>query len=339
MVLEHLFKAKWAERRPLYSFAIGIIFTLIGFFTAKLLFRGDASFMVGIITILFAVLLTLPLISKLFDLEERIETKGKTNFFKEHEEIFDFFIYYFLGVFLTLFIISLATPNVMFDFGMDSGFSAESEIIKINTQVENGPPLPPDFGFSPEHGFEFVLLNNQVQKIFFNNLYIILICFILSILYGSGALFIILLNASVWAAKLAGLIRPKVEEVIFQSTPYIICNVGVAFFHMIPEIAGYILAAIAGGVLSKAISKEKLFGDKFMKVFKDSIILASLSLLLIFIAAIIEVHISKKLFINDICNSSQTTIIIITGVLVAAIIGFEIYRNQKLRHKKIRIKK
>ncbi|NQU97976.1 hypothetical protein HQ533_00775 [Candidatus Woesearchaeota archaeon] len=329
MVVEKIFKASWIEKRPIYSFYLGVFFTLVAFLTSLLLFRSaSVSHMIGISTILFTLVLTLPGIGRLFDIEERIEVKENWSFFKEHEEIFDFFIYYFLGVFLTFFIIALFLPGMVFSQQTLFGTApAQGEIIKATDLPDEMLPKPPvpDLNVQ-EQGFK--LLNSQVWSIFFNNFYIILLCFILSILYGSGALFLIVLNASIWASRLAEVVKMKIPGSIIHSTPYIACNLGVMAFHMIPEVGSYILAAIGGGVLSKAFTKEEFLSKNFLKVFKDSVILTVSSIILVFLAAIIEVHGSARLFRLDACQQTRALIILFAFIILAFIIAFEMYRKK-----------
>ena len=58
MVVEELFKTKWAEKRPSYSLYLGVLLTIISFVTSYLIFNKTPSF-IGISTILFTVILAL----------------------------------------------------------------------------------------------------------------------------------------------------------------------------------------------------------------------------------------------------------------------------------------
>ncbi|MBU0472452.1 MAG: hypothetical protein KKF89_04015 [Nanoarchaeota archaeon] len=330
MVVEKIFKARWIEKRPVYSFYLGIFFTLIAFLTSILLFRSSGvSHMVGISTILFTLVLTLPGIAKLFDIEEQIEVKENWSFFKEHEEIFDFFIYYFLGVFLTFFIISLFLPGLVFSQGDLYGVSSlqgEITVEDLPNDLMLSRPSSPDVLVSEKSSFK--LIDGRVTSIFLNNLYIIILCFVLSILYGAGALFLIILNASIWASRIAEVVRLKVPSIMIHSAPYIACNLGVMAFHMIPEVGSYVLAAISGGVLSKALTKEEFLSKNFLKVFKDAVILITISIVHMFFAAIIEVHASAKLFKMDVCQETTVLIILFSLVIITFLVIFEVYRKK-----------
>lgn len=312
MVVEELFKARWIEKRPTYSIFLGLLFTLISFFTSFLLFKETPNF-IGISTILFTVILVVPTVNKLFDIEERIEVKEKLSFFKKHEHIIDFFIYFFIGVFIVLFVIGLTKPSFVF---------SEQQLYNIQAGIfEEGRKLP-----LPPMGSE----RNEISRLFKNNMYIMVILFILSLFYGSGALFLITLNASIFASALANIVRSNLPNLGFLSVySFTLCNLGIMFFHMIPEVSGYLLAAIAGGVLSHAFIREKIGSKNFKIVLTDAFILLLIAITVLLLAAFIENEISKKLFTSDICVNSQFSIIFVFGLILLGIVLFEVLRKKK----------
>jgi|TARA_Y100000310_G_C20700789_1_gene829681 hypothetical protein len=313
MVVEELFKERWAEKRPFYSILLGIFFTIISFFTSFFLFRETPNF-IGISTILFIVALIIPTVNKLFDREEKLEVKEKLSFFIKHEHIIDFFIYFFIGVFMVLFLISLINPNLI--FSENQLYNIQSEPVEENRGLPPPPPLGND--------------NSEMFRIFKNNFYVMAISFILSLFYGAGALFLITLNASIFASALANTIRINLPSIgLLSQYTFTLCNLGIMFFHLIPEVSGYLLAAIAGGVLSHAFVREKIGGKNFKIVLKDSIILLIAAILFLIVAAFIENEISKKLFTSNVCTESKFIIIFVLGLIVAGIILFEILRKKK----------
>jgi hypothetical protein len=313
MVVEELFKEKWAEKRPFYSILLGIFFTLISFFTSFFLFRATPNF-IGISTILFTVILVIPTVNKLFDREEKLEVKEKLSFFIKHEHIIDFFIYFFMGVFIVLFFIALINSNLVFSEAQL--YNIQSEIVVENRNLPPPPPLGNGDG--------------EIFRIFKNNFYVMAISFVLSLFYGAGALFLITLNASIFASALAGVIRTTLPSIgLLSKYTFTLCNLGIMFFHMIPEVSGYLLAAIAGGVLSHAFVREKIGGKNFKNVLIDSIILLIAAILFLIIAAFVENEISKKLFTSNVCIESKFIIIFVVGVIVVGIVLFEILRKKK----------
>ncbi len=324
MVVENLFKEKWIEKRPIYSLFLGVIFTSISFFTAYVLFRMTPSF-VGISTILFCVILVLYGINQLFDLEEKEETEEHLGFFREHEEVIDFFLYFFIGVFITLFVIALIQPAFVFSQSDLRGTSRE-----MISQSKNIPPPPVAeelLGKKISPSF----LNYEVYSIFKNNLYVMVVSFLLSLFYNSGAIFLIVLNASIFASALADVVRARfISGDFFFSSGFMLCNLSVMFFHMIPEASSYCLAAIAGGVLSKAFLKEKIFSHRFKLVLRDSFILMIMAIFVLFFAAIVEMKISKQLFTSNVCLTNSFYVILSAIALIFIIAVLELIRKKKL---------
>ncbi|MFH1642118.1 MAG: hypothetical protein ABIC04_04410 [Nanoarchaeota archaeon] len=313
MVIERLLKSRWIERRPAYSIILGVFFTLIAFFTSLTIFRDVPNF-VGFATISFTVIMTLPIVNGLFVLEEKIEVKSKKGFLKKHEAIFDFYIYFFIGVFIVLFDIALINPGLVFSEQQLTGITVKT-ISNMNM-----PPPPSITGGA----------SKEIISIFQNNLHVMIICFALSFFYGSGALFLITLNGSIFASALAQSVKTTIPRIgnIFTFS-FLGCNLGAMFLHTIPEVGGYLIAAVSGGVLSKALIKEKFGSKGFNIVFKDSIILLIISVVVLIIAAIIENEISKKLFLNNFCMENIWVILFILAIIILAILIFEYSRKRK----------
>ena len=66
--------------------------------------------------------------------------------------------------------------------------------------------------------------------------------------------------------------------------------------HGIPEILAYIIAGVAGGILSVAIIKKKLQNREMEKVLLDVSDLILLSVFILFIAGLLEVFVTPVLF-------------------------------------------
>ncbi|MCK4589824.1 MAG: stage II sporulation protein M [Nanoarchaeota archaeon] len=311
MVFEQLFTPEKITQHPEYSLYLGIIYSLLSFITSYLLFINIPSF-IGVSTLLFTVILTIPIAVKLFQYEEKLELKQKS-FFKRHKVITDFFIYFFIGVFIVFFVLSLAWP--------DKVFSQNHLYGTTPNQITGSLPIPDSI---------------LISAIFKNNLFVMLIAFALSLFYGSGALFLIILNASIFASALATLVRTTAPAGTFLTKySFTACNLGIMFFHMIPEVSAYLLAAIAGGVLSKAIMKEKFLSPNFIKILKNSGLLLLIALTVLFVATIIEVKLSKKLFLAHICTTHMNSIIFIALAILIGIIVLEMSRKKHFKHNKI----
>lgn len=311
MVFEQLFTPEKISQHPEYSLYLGVIYSLLSFITSYLLFINIPSF-IGVSTLLFTVILSVPIIIKLFQYEERLELKQK-NFFKRHRVITDFFIYFFIGVFIVFFVLSLAWP--------DKVFSQNHLYGTTSNQITGSLPIPDSF---------------LISAIFKNNLFVMLIAFALSLFYGSGALFLIILNASIFASALATLVRTTAPAGTFLTKySFVACNLGIMFFHMIPEVSAYLLAAIAGGVLSKAIMKEKFLSPNFNKILQNSGFLLLIALAVLYLAALIEVKLSRHLFQAQTCSTHMNSILFIALAIIIGLIALEITRKKHFNHNKL----
>ena len=126
--------------------------------------------------------------------------------------------------------------------------------------------------------------------LFEKNISVVLITFVLAIFYGAGANFLVAFNASVFAAFLVFVI-----DYASKITGNTLLTIGVFLIHLIPEITGFFLAALAGSLLSRAILVEK-FGTKgFSNILKDSAVLLLLASLLILLGSYLEVYVSSQL--------------------------------------------
>ena len=105
MVLEKLFKESWVEKKPLISFFLGTVITILSYISSYLVFKNNPN-MIGIGTIFFIVISAIPGINNLFNLEEQEEADKYDNFLKDHESILDFFLYFFLGMFWVFLLLS-----------------------------------------------------------------------------------------------------------------------------------------------------------------------------------------------------------------------------------------
>ena len=62
------------------------------------------------------------------------------------------------------------------------------------------------------------------------------------------------------------------------------------------EIGSYFVGALAGGIISVAVIKHDVRSEKFWIILQDSLNLIILAVILLFIAALIEVFITPALF-------------------------------------------
>ncbi len=254
MVLESLVSVKEGLKNPFAIFYFSALITLFSFIISFLIFKQD----VGLYTVFFITFGLTPFMYKLnlyvgkkeFNKEER-KRKGFLAFYKE--VIFSYAAV-FIGITLVLSLLYLLLP-----------YEISEKTFK--TQIEEIKAIRGYFSFG-----------GTFQTIFINNIGVLFLSFLLSLLYGSGAIFILSWNASILAAAV-GMTAKALGGA--KALPLALM---VYFPHGSLEILAYFLAAIAGGIVSYASLKEKR--ERF--VFEDAFFLLSLGIFLLLIAASIE---------------------------------------------------
>jgi len=270
MVLEQFFKASWLEKKPAISLLLGFVFVFIGLITSLIFFRNDIS-----IALLFLVtLLLVPSLMKLIDLEEKMESKfGIKHFFKNHKPILMIYLFLFLGIFAGYLVIGFGAGDNLDYISeeqmkvLDGGLTAEEMV---------------DFSFDEK-------LSNAFG-IFSSNLLVVLIFFILSVFYGAGGIFLVVWNASIFSTFIVMTINN-----LSRGVPHALGLLGAFSLHLIPEVFAFLVAAIAGGVLSRALIKERWKGKHLSNVIKDAVVLLLISLGVLMIAALLEAFVSTGL--------------------------------------------
>ncbi|HLC76614.1 MAG TPA: stage II sporulation protein M [archaeon] len=265
-MLESLLRPKTAEKKPWDVFFIAIFFSIIGVAFSLQLFPSQASvFSVSLITIMF-----MPFFQKLFAVEEKKDYKLHSNLLMRHRQLFYVFGTFFIGTIVALSFIYVFFPSARGAFSLQESWYSSQGTITGNAVAEN------DFTI-------FLLNNTQV----------LIITFALSAIFGAGAVFILVWNASVIAVYVGFVINNFIRDGISPQLAYVLgvpLGLGSIALHGIPEIGAYFVAALAGGMLSVGIIREKLKGH-FKKIFADSLLFLALAEVLIVIAALLEAYV------------------------------------------------
>ncbi len=120
----------------------------------------------------------------------------------------------------------------------------------------------------------------------------------MSFLFGSGAIFIMAWNETVVGTAVGLLIRQIQQKgaslpiALFKGLP-----LGTSYYilHLIPEIVSYFLAAIAGALISSAMTRYDKSSDKARKLFIIAGGLLLAAVIIILLAAAIEINISHMI--------------------------------------------
>lgn len=271
MVVETILNPKKAEKKPWMVFFVSIIFTILAIIISHILFPSQIS----ILTIAFITILFTPFFNKIFTIEEKkdeeeAEGKLKEGLFQRHRQVIEIFSYFFLGVIVVMTFVFIFFPSFS-----ENLFSLQSQTLKEISGVTGG-----------------AVSQSAFSKIFLNNTNVMLLIFLTSILFGAGAVFILAWNASVIAVFLGIFIQSLIKSGLSLHVAYLFgmpLGIGSIIIHGLPEILGYFLVGISGGIISVAMARKKYNTPEFSEIAKDSIIFFISAEFLILIAAILEV--------------------------------------------------
>ena len=278
MVFESLIKAKNAEKHPLYVLFLGIVYGTIGILFDLWLFHGKIPSLYIFMTVFAAI----PLMYKLIVLEEkkdRSTTKERT-LLQEHKKALICFIALFLGILasFTFWYVFLPQQDVSAIFAPQI-----NEIPILQESIITGRAVSP----------------GSFAAVFLNNAKVLLISIVFSFFFGAGAIFILAWNAALISVALGSFLK---EALAGGTGPvFVIGTLSYGFFgymsHSIFEISSYLLAGLAGGIISVAVIKHDLFTKSFKRILADALWLVLLAIILLFIGALIETSISPAIFI------------------------------------------
>jgi len=303
MVLEHLFPEDWLEKKVGYAFLIAVIYSTLGIIAARLLFGANS----GIVSVIFTSLLILPYLQKMFRKEEREEERERIvslkrwasvkHFFRNNQAIRVYFAI-FLGIYLTYMFYSFILPQM--------GFNT-FDILKEQMFVD--PALR---GRAIDAGTFFSILAN--------NWWVLLACFILSIIVGDGAIFFVTWNASSWGVLFG--YRAWTAGLYANANPwwFLLLLFIITLPHVILEGGAYILAAISGNIISDEIIQKKQEIRNFI---------------LYFILGVIVVFLVKLIFDYGFGTSHSAWFSIISILLITTLVHVIIKLFQQKRLQKV----
>lgn len=279
MVLESLLNPFVLKKKPWEMFVAGFFYSLIALFISYLVFQEIS----GILMVFLIVLAASPIVFIAVKQEEQIDLnyKREWSMLKEHSRVLIFLVFLFLGCTVAFILCYVFLPTPM----TQTVFSLQNKAIhEVNANI---------LGHVTSLGL--------FKKIFFNNLKVLFFCLAFSFLYGIGAVFILIWNASVIATAIGNLIKLKLAQatsLIGLAALSSYFNIAAFSFlrymtHGIFEIAAYFIAGLAGGIISVAVIKRDFGNDKIVFDVADLIFL---SLACLVIASLVEVFITPALF-------------------------------------------
>ena len=283
MVFESIMRPLTAVKKPWELFFFGFLIASIGVFLGYWIFRDKADLVMIFLTVFACV----PLMFHALRHEEKIgiQFESQTKILKRHAKVLLFYAFLFCGM-----VVAYVTWYVFLPSSI-SQVVFKQQIITI-AQI-NAPVV---VGKAASMGL--------FNKILMNNVKVLIFCILFSFFYGAGAIFILAWNASVVAAAIGNLIKLGLIKYSaatgFAKLAAVTQTVSYAFsrylLHGLPEMAAYMVAGLAGGIISVAVINHDFQSENFHKVLLDASTLILIALGILFTAAIMESYITPALF-------------------------------------------
>jgi len=258
--------------------------------------------------IFLTVIAALPLIQNIIKLESDKDfvIADEVTLLAEHSKALMAFMFLFFGATAAFTFWYIALPS-----------DVASSLYGIQTQTINSLNLQVTGELAVENSTQiltevtgeftsFVTTSTVLSRIFLNNLKVLIFCIIFSFIYGSGAIFILMWNASVIGVALGNFIRVNIAQ--YASTFHLqkvasyffVVSLGVVRYalHGVPEILSYFVAGLSGGLISIAVVTHDIGTKNFYRVLLDSSDLLLISVAVLFIAALLEVFVTPIFFMT-----------------------------------------
>jgi len=281
MVFESLVNPVKAERHPLRMFLLGIFYSSIGVLLSLWIFGQWPSLVMVFLTVMASV----PLVYNTIKYEEKQdkEIHDEMSLLKQHKKAISFLVMLFLGFVVGFTFWYLVLPSHLV-----------SRLFL--TQIETLNNLNSATG-------QFVSAQS-FMIIYVNNMRVLFFCLFFSFFYGAGAIFILVWNASIIAAAMGGLIKKGILSIaskigLVATGSYMhlfVCGLLRYLSHGVLEILGYFIGGLAGGIISVAVIRHDFGTKEFNHIIADSLDLIILAIVVLFLAALVEVFITPLIF-------------------------------------------
>jgi uncharacterized membrane protein SpoIIM required for sporulation len=275
-------------------FFVGMFYSAIALLFVDWIFLRDTvlSQYSSILIITFATLFCIPFMYFLVSLEEAkdIRIKAERALIKEHGRAVAALVYLFLGFIVAFSILYMIMPQAI----TAQNFKAQVEQYCAINMPQNFDKCLKQYGIANTLTFTgraAAMASGNLGhflNILTNNIYVLIFILVFSLAFGAGAIFILAWNASVIAAAIGLFTNAQLNSLHIGLMRYLV--------HGIPELAAYFIAALGGGILSIAIIKHDFRHEQFWCVLRDSVDLIIVAIIILIIAALIEVFITPALF-------------------------------------------
>lgn len=287
-MLESLINPKRAEKGPWKMFFIGLLYASLSVLLVHFLFKDDlvlAKFS-GLMVVLFCVMFSLPFVYYMIkngEVEDEDIEGGLRGVWKTHSETIYAFIWLFFGFIIAFSFWYIVLQNSNLLNAQIQTYCSINSPGSIDSCVSQ-------YSFTSQAISTRAMENNgsRFLSILGNNFGVMVFTLIFSLIFGAGAIFILAWNASVISAAIVIFTKYNISEIPMGLFRYMI--------HGFPEITSYFITALAGGMFGVGIIRHGIGNKKFLKVLGNVMILIFIALIILVIAALIEVFLTPILF-------------------------------------------
>ena len=285
-MFEMLVNPKKVGKRTWVLFFVGLLYGSLALFFVQTIFAKDVvlSKYSGIILVTFSVLFSMPFVYYTIKLEESkiLASDSPTSLMRKHWPAIKTFMWLFLGLLVafSFWHIILPAPNT---------FKAQLETYCVINHPTNLEDCFATYGISEKVvSTAAATSTDRLLAIFSNNIYVLIFTLVFSLVFGAGVMFVLAWNASVIAVAVR----------IFTQSNILSLPKGIFryMFHGFLEIGAYFTVALAGGLISVAVIKHEVRTPRFWEVLQDSLTLTIISIIVLAVAAVVEVYITPALF-------------------------------------------
>jgi len=285
-MLESLINPKKAEKGPWKMFFVGLIYGSLSLLLVYWFFANDPvlSEYSGMIVVTFCVMFSLPYMYYIIkqEAEQDEQVEGLLGVWKAHSDAIFALMWLFLG-----FIIAFSLwYTVLQDTNL---FNAQVETYCMINNPGNIEDCVARYDFTQKITSTGAATKEiRFLSIIENNVYVMIFTLIFSLIFGAGAIFVLAWNASVIAAAISIFTKYQVTQIPLGIARYMI--------HGFPEIAAYFITALAGGIFGVGVIKNGIRNKRFLRVVENVVILLFVAIVILILAAVIEVYFTPILF-------------------------------------------
>ena len=284
-MLESLINPKRVEKGAWKMLFVGLLYGSLSLLLVHWFFAKDTvlSQYSGMIVVTFCVMFSLPfmyfIIKKEEEEDEQVE--GILSVWRVHKDAIYALMWLFLGfvIAFSFWFMVIQNPTL---------FNAQIETYCMINSPGNIENCVSEYALSEVTISAGATKQLRFLSIIENNIYVMIFTLIFSLIFGAGAIFILAWNASVIASAIGIFTQYRIVEIPIGIARYMI--------HGFPEIAAYFITALAGGMFGFGAIKHGIRDRRFIKVLENVALLLFLAIIILIVAAIIEVYLTPLLF-------------------------------------------